>query len=79
MQDTHSERKRDRDILTVLCLLLLISAHILMEHIKSEWPNREFQSDNGIHHISVLEEKSPLRSSLAARYHQCDAGYFFVC
>lgn len=41
--------------------LLFISAHILMERIKSEWPNREFPNDNGIHHTSVLNGKSPLR------------------
>lgn len=52
--------------------LLLISAHILMERIKSEWPNREFHSDNGIHHTSVLKEES-LLISLFSGTSVCDA------
>lgn len=42
-----------------LFTLSSISAHILMERIKSEWSNREFGSDSGIHHTCFKGQISP--------------------
>lgn len=52
----HSERESSS---AALYVLIFISVHILMGCIKSEWPNREFHNDNGIHHTCVLKETSP--------------------
>lgn len=63
-------------------LLPLISAHILMERIKSGWPNREFHNDSDIHHTCFkgggISPQILCLCSIPSACRSCDAGFLLL-